>query len=600
MNADLIAGNLLRWSLQIVVLVAAGALVPRLLRLRMPAARLAFGQIVLLTCLLIPAFRPWRQDVVTMHSAAPPVVVAAASQPASKIGPVISIPGAVLAIAAAGTLLRFGILLFGLARLRRYRVRSVPLAPASTWSAEADVRVSPDIAGPVTFGFLKPVVLVPERFRELGADMQDAILCHEILHVRRHDWLFTAGEEAIRALLWFHPAIWWLLREIQLVREEAVDREVVEIMKSRDGYIDALLLIAGAAESDLAPAPLFLRRRHLKHRVASILKEVRMSRFQSVSAFAASLTLVAAACWFITGALPLRGAPQIVSDPSGVSVNTMGAEVLMRAPIPYPPEAIVRKVQGTVVVRVKLDAAGFVTDASVLSGPEVLRKPVLRSVLDWRFSAAAAANGTEDVNVTFGTPAPGVQGYASMPSTPELGAALAGRKVRSIKFAAVSDAARAQIEARLPLHEGDTFTREKSAELSRLAQEFGGSVQLQFLDRGDDGVLVVIAGPPPNFASAPPPPPPPPPAPMRRTAAAVEPLNKVAPAYPPLAKAARVQGTVSFQATIGADGQVKELQLVTGPPLLVQAAMQAAKQWVYPPSAAGTMAPIDITFTLAE
>ncbi len=324
------------------VLVAAGALLPRVLGLKMPNARLAFGQIVLLICLLLPAIRPWRQEIVTVHSSALGVVAATASRPAPIMQRAFPTSEAVLAIAAAGTLLRVGILLFGLVRLRRYRVRSTPLVPTPTWSTEADVRVSAAVTGPVTFGFLKPVVLVPEPFRELSADMQDAILCHEILHVRRHDWLFTVGEETIRALLWFHPAIWWLLREIQLMREEAVDREVVEMTRSRDGYIDALLLIAGAAESDLAPAPLFLRRQHLKHRVASILKEVRMSRFQSVSAFTASLTLVAASCWFITGALPLRGAPQIIPDPAGVSVNTMGAEVLFGAPIPYPGAALIR------------------------------------------------------------------------------------------------------------------------------------------------------------------------------------------------------------------------------------------------------------------
>ena len=42
------------------------------------------------------------------------------------------------------------------------------------------------------------------------------------------DWLFTVVEELVRAVFWFHPAIWWLLGEIQLAREQAVDREVVE------------------------------------------------------------------------------------------------------------------------------------------------------------------------------------------------------------------------------------------------------------------------------------------------------------------------------------------------------------------------------------
>ena len=85
-----------------------------------------------------------------------------------------------------------------------------------------------------------------------------------------------------------------------------MDREVIELTKSRDQYVDALLAIAGATyRLDLAPAPLFLRKRHLKQRVVSILKEVRMSKTRSVSALAAGLGILAAACWFVTAAFPL-------------------------------------------------------------------------------------------------------------------------------------------------------------------------------------------------------------------------------------------------------------------------------------------------------
>jgi hypothetical protein len=153
---------------------------------------------------------------------------------------------------------------------------SRPLDPAPAWSVEAALLVSDDIASPVTFGWRKPVVLLPAHFPELDARVQDAILCHEIMHVRRGDWLFTVAEEMVRAIFWFHPAIWWLLGEIGLAREQEVDRLAIEITHEREHYMDALLAIAGAgAQLDLAPAPLFLRKRHLRHRVILILQEAR-------------------------------------------------------------------------------------------------------------------------------------------------------------------------------------------------------------------------------------------------------------------------------------------------------------------------------------
>jgi protein TonB len=59
--------------------------------------------------------------------------------------------------------------------------------------------------------------------------------------------------------------------------------------------------------------------------------------------------------------------------------------------------------------------------------------------------------------------------------------------------------------------------------------------------------------------------------------------GKISPLYPPEAKAAGVQGTVALKATIGKDGHVTNLSVVSGPAMLQQSAMDAVKQWVYRP-----------------
>jgi len=82
-------------------------------------------------------------------------------------------------------------------------------------------------------------------------------------------------------------------------------------------------------------------------------------------------------------------------------------------------------------------------------------------------------------------------------------------------------------------------------------------------------------------------------------------IKQTKPVYPPLAKAARVQGTVKFQATISKDGTIQNLQLLGGPPLLVQAAMQAVQQWQYKPTLLNgdpveVITTIDVNFTLSQ
>jgi len=115
-------------------------------------------------------------------------------------------------------------------------------------------------------------------------------------------------------------------------------------------------------------------------------------------------------------------------------------------------------------------------------------------------------------------------------------------------------------------------------------------------------------------AAAPPPKPAPPPAPPKPTGpqrvggqvVAANLINPVRPIYPPLAKMARQQGTVRFEATISKEGTIENLKLLPGaPPLLVQAAMDAVKQWRYRPTILNgepteVETTIDVNFSLSN
>ncbi|MGA2327890.1 MAG: energy transducer TonB [Bryobacteraceae bacterium] len=126
------------------------------------------------------------------------------------------------------------------------------------------------------------------------------------------------------------------------------------------------------------------------------------------------------------------------------------------------------------------------------------------------------------------------------------------------------------------------------------------------------GVIGGIIGSMPS--AAPPPPPPPvkvevPKAPTRiRVGGNVQQANlirKITPVYPPLAKQARIQGQVRFTAIIGKDGSIQNLQIVSGHPLLVPAAQDAVRQWLYRPTLLNgepveVITQIDVNFTLSQ
>jgi len=127
------------------------------------------------------------------------------------------------------------------------------------------------------------------------------------------------------------------------------------------------------------------------------------------------------------------------------------------------------------------------------------------------------------------------------------------------------------------------------------------------------GVLGGIIGGIP--AAAPPPPPPPPPAAKKEAAVqrikvggnvqGAMILKKTPPIYPALAKSARVQGVVHLAAIIAKDGTIQELHALGGPALLIQAAMDAVKTWVYRPTMLNgepvqVETTIDVNFTLNQ
>jgi periplasmic protein TonB len=126
------------------------------------------------------------------------------------------------------------------------------------------------------------------------------------------------------------------------------------------------------------------------------------------------------------------------------------------------------------------------------------------------------------------------------------------------------------------------------------------------------GVIGGIIGSVPT--AAPPPPPPPPAAPKPVTPQRIRVggnvqqaklIRQPKPVYPPLAKQARISGVVKLNAIIGKDGTIQNLTVASGHPLLVPAAMEAVKQWVYQPTLLNgepveVVTQIDVNFTLSQ
>jgi uncharacterized protein (TIGR03435 family) len=107
---------------------------------------------------------------------------------------------------------------------------------------------------PGIFGIVRPILVWPEAISErLGDAHLEAILAHEVWHVRRRDNLAAAIHMVVQAIFWFHPLVWWLGARLVEERERACDEQVFESGSDRQVYAESILKICEfCVESPLA------------------------------------------------------------------------------------------------------------------------------------------------------------------------------------------------------------------------------------------------------------------------------------------------------------------------------------------------------------
>jgi D-alanyl-D-alanine endopeptidase (penicillin-binding protein 7) len=378
-------GNLVAWSLQAGAIALAVGALSRVLPIEQPRPRLVFLQALLLLLLGLPILQP-RQAVETAvtHRATRATWSGGAGEgtPRAQRGRLLDTWASWLAgLLVGGASLRLARTGLGLARLRSLRRGATPLEEAP-WLARLRSEVaprarfvtSPLVTTPATFGLRRPIVVLPPGFASMDRDGQEAVALHELLHVRRRDWAILLSEELVQALLFFHPAVHWLVGRIRLAREQAVDEAAVARLGAREPYVLSLLEVARhAVDTRAVPAAPFLRESHLRERVNLLLQEVAMSPARAL----AHVSLTAAALLLTTGlavsAAPLRASRAGEGAPEEKPISTEAKLVHKVNPV-YPPEAKADKAEGVIRIEVRVGKDGTIQDARVVSSAPSLKR----------------------------------------------------------------------------------------------------------------------------------------------------------------------------------------------------------------------------------
>jgi beta-lactamase regulating signal transducer with metallopeptidase domain len=170
--------------------------------------------------------------------------------------------------------------------------------------------ISPDTLVPLTCGALRPAVLLPADVMRYRDDRLRSLLLHELSHVQAHDAAFTIASRIACALLWFHPAAWWVDRRLRADCEIACDDRVLAAGVRQSDYAELLVEACDRLHGDRSP-PLTLAicgHAGLRQRLGLILGPARQRRRTSrfAGAMAMTFTLVVAVPASLTQLAPAR------------------------------------------------------------------------------------------------------------------------------------------------------------------------------------------------------------------------------------------------------------------------------------------------------
>jgi TonB family protein len=545
-------------GIRVSLLLAIGLGVRAIVRHRSAAVRhwvLAVAIVCALATPLLSAIVPaWQLAALFPTSSATPAAEAAVSttesftiNSAADAGPRVlaptaeehGVPAGVITVLMwiwiAGAAISVVILLTGLARLTWLAHRAQRL-DAGRWP-----RLSREVAGSlglrrqvtilasdhptllVTWGFVRPKVIVPAAARDWSDTRARVVLRHELAHIRRHDWVVFMAAELLRAAHWFNPLVWIVCNRVRQESENACDDAVLGAGMQGAEYATHLIdlartLNAGRVRGPELPAPAMARPSSLQGRITTMLNASLNRSPLTPSMRIASVTLLLAVTMFVAGVAAQRfytfsgsvldATNRSLPDAKLVVTNTASGA-----------KHEVRSDRTGHFEFVGLPPGDYGVEAS-LAGFSPFKETINIIARDIEQTIDLHVGSLEETLTVIGS------GADVVPSAQQLAA----------------DAVKRQERRRL------AEDRQRAA----LARCEGAPLTTS----GMGGQIL---------------------APLR--------LTSVNPTYPASARNAGVEGVVVMDAVIGADGNIQDVRVVSSPnPDLEAAAADAVRQWQFTPT----------------
>ena len=152
----------------------------------------------------------------------------------------------VCAIWALGSLFFFGRLLWGIRSTVKLSQTASPVGrdlPQGI-SSRTKVAYHSAIKSPMTWGIIRPQILLPVQAKHWSKETLEVVLLHEMTHIKRQDYLIHILSWITVSLYWFHPLVWWFKKLQSEEREKACDEQVLKAGLAKTTYAEQLVQVA--------------------------------------------------------------------------------------------------------------------------------------------------------------------------------------------------------------------------------------------------------------------------------------------------------------------------------------------------------------------
>jgi beta-lactamase regulating signal transducer with metallopeptidase domain len=179
--------------------------------------------------------------------------------------------------------------------------------------------VSEHVSSPITFGFFKPIVLVPTWFfTGMNSEQCEVVLLHELAHIRRHDYIANILQIMIKTVFFYHPAVQYISKTVDADREDACDDIAVNMTRDPENLARALgaIRIRAASGGGVFALSADGRDAPLMHRLKRLVgTPIRKNQTGAVRGFAStSMLAISCALVMVLGATQSQAHPQTEVD----------------------------------------------------------------------------------------------------------------------------------------------------------------------------------------------------------------------------------------------------------------------------------------------